>query len=1534
MFSSAPITGVGDFSRIPGTVKESVSYYQKIESDSTAWGRGVAEVSVSAPRLVAWVWRVDTNERVIHHVKTDGASVFRKWIFIPKSHSMLYAFVMPLGGGLSDRVFASWIVWRLNADQNFEIAIAPLHECPMKSSVNQMNRLISQDPRADKAILGSLRGMWTVTPLAHNVCRVVTVSQGSMNGSIPNALLNLRIKSSLGIIATIQRKYERNGNEVDGELREAFPLPPTTDELNPEQRDIFDQCRALELTDGSNSNFNSDSDSDSELLSWIDIPSPSVFVKMSMKHVVQKNDKRRSVALGRAKTVIDVHPKVALAYLFTYCSHDRMRIDSEEGNLARVIDSQASPHDNVVATIKVMPLLLRSREFVVRQLAVRENEDFIHVIQSVPTNVDYGFRAKTVRGTTTAIARFTPITINQTSCCKVTLHQYVDANGHIPIKVLNHKLPLALSGVEEMRSKFQRNDEMDKRDREELSRVLFDKEQIYTEEENELFERVIGKLTAGTKEDDVREIKSADHLVEMAWSKVQGGVGIGKASTTVDASSEDCAVWEMSKMSRENTKLHGNFGGLEKSLTRRNAHSSLYHVVYKGGFAIMPREWVQYQLWRRTDQVLELVYESTEHADIPPNSDYVRAKSTVLYRFEKLPDVSGNAQTRVTLTQRIDLGGALPKKIVDSVTVSSLSYLSTMRLRFDRSSEIDGAAREIIVQRIGNCSDAYSEQENEIVDEGAQTFSLFDDQKAKTIEMESRLTTAKIAFKKGDSQAWGYSSTIVLTTPEDILAYSWCTLSRDKRRDDDLEKAIEEERNGHNQLIYNKKRTAEVLNDRDFLGRTIWKKIETGFIFVTKPDESEARPPQPGVVRAAFPSVMKISKLNDKETKVQYVIHPDFGGGVPSFMMNWYTAKNLNKVTEIREFFQALRGLEQFGENDGKAIGDAMVVKTKAEKHHREEGETRVEARVRNLFKNYKGLREMKAKHEFFEPMMARLVRNKLWPAGDVNSKLCSVTPREGTTIGAGLSLALVGNLTSEAAVDEWILRYPALGELDREEVWFRPMMNTIAMRLLSEVAWGLKFRLISASLLSVLDIVSDINVVVQYMRVPELMGFGRILIFMIGTSLFLQLLVAIFKNKKDKAKMAKECLIVVTGLKVPYDSYHVISGSEGDNDKVDTKLELTWSKTIEMFAEAIPGTVLQVYAALRQVQNGQVVSTQALGSIAISMMTTGFTSAVIAYDNDTDPSRRKESPGFYGFIPDKGSTRTLTLLCMTMNCTLLLAIRSLSASLLMLMKPSYFASYWAGSFLLFLLQKTARGDFRHHMAAYGVGGFLLAISTRLIVLAVADFTGTVEFRHPYQLGGIYWTFNILFGIATSFAIAKLYYLTVSVEKVALSEKFTWNLLGSLGVAWIAIFAFFLLIIKKEYRNTFFSTKLGWESTIELFYSYDDATRISIFKKNKWQWESIREEVMEWVMLNWWDWQDDTPPWLTDLIIANIPDDLIPADESREALADLRRRKSSIMPLANLRDETLPMKDKAKEKAKTKAKATVVPVEGADETDQ
>jgi len=737
-------------------------------------------------------------------------------------------------------------------------------------------------------------------------------------------------------------------------------------------------------------------------------------------------------------TVIDCSALDALAYFFDVVSRNNTRISSEQGNPALLVRRRTGSNDAVVAMIKMMPFPLHNREFVNLLVCCSDvNGDFLSV--GLPTDevIDYGMKTNSVRGFSRTITRLAPEGHER---CKVMYHMHLDAGGRIPSFVVNAKLPLALGAVDDLREEFQRDDEIDKLERDQLARVIKEESQTYTAEENILINKVNVKL--GMLEwERFEELESPDHLVKMGgfFIEVDSHL-ITRASTIVDASAEECAAWEMSKMSRDSVRNHRGFGGRERHHICRNEHHGVFHAVYDIGIpGFQFREIVQSAVWKMHGDRLIVTSSAADHAEFPRNSMYARMQGEGLLEYERVVTDAGDIEhTKVTWTQHMDLGGSIPKFVVNSGAVGQLMYLSAMRKRFDKSLEVDREVRAQNVALIAGHADEYSLEERFLLNGGVLLFELFEVLNEKALEMASPLTTAKIAYKSGDLYAWGLSTTTVRASPEEILAFMWDARRRSARREDDLEKSVDEWINGHNTLIYTKKRSPnDYIADRDFLGRVVWKKEGDGFVLVTSPEESEVRPITDSVVRAKYPSAMRIKRKSDKETTLEYVIRPDAGGLVPSFIFNRFMGSSLAFVTEIQQYFQDLRGLEEWDADDARAMGEALCIKTQAEKHN-EKGESKKGARVRELFTKQKALKQIGRKHEFFQSMITRVVENKLRTAGDVKSKLCSVNAKEGREIGAGLALALATNLTAEAGVDEWILKYQCLGELDRTEAWFR----------------------------------------------------------------------------------------------------------------------------------------------------------------------------------------------------------------------------------------------------------------------------------------------------------------------------------------------------------------------------------------------------------------------------------------------------------------------------------------------------------------
>ena len=318
-----------------GTVLEPVSYYEKVEGNAGAWGKAVATVDVSATRMMADRWCLNSYENKKSHVERQGADALREVAQTKDSHSMLSVVLVRFPNPVSNRVFATWFTWRKEPDDSFTIAFAPLEDFEDKSDddvaiadfinkqeergereddaneayrkdaeelelmikermskkalLKELYDMIKHDPVASQAVRGTTRGYWRIEPLAPAACRVTCLMQVELGGSIPTALLNARIFASLNVVQKIQVKFARNGKLVDKEMRDAFPKPLALAELSEEQGEVVESCRYLESEDGTE---------------WEFLKSPSPFVRMSIAPS-PANESERSVAIGKATAVVD-----------------------------------------------------------------------------------------------------------------------------------------------------------------------------------------------------------------------------------------------------------------------------------------------------------------------------------------------------------------------------------------------------------------------------------------------------------------------------------------------------------------------------------------------------------------------------------------------------------------------------------------------------------------------------------------------------------------------------------------------------------------------------------------------------------------------------------------------------------------------------------------------------------------------------------------------------------------------------------------------------------------------------------------------------------------------------------------------------------------------------------------------------------------------------------------------------------------------------------------------------------------------------
>lgn len=266
--------------------------------------------------------------------------------------------------------------------------------------------------------------------------------------------------------------------------------------------------------------------------------------------------------------------------------------------------------------------------------------------------------------------------------------------------------------------------------------------------------------------------------------------------------------------------------------------------------------------------------------------------------------------------------------------------------------------------------------------------------------------------------------------------------------------------------------------------------------------------------------------------------------------------------------------------------------------------------------------------------MLAAIIRNTLRPSKFVPThEPAELTQHDALTIGRGFASSLVANTMPSAAVDEFILMYPAMGVLAARHAWFRPMLKTISTRLMAVAPLGLKLRVTIGCTLSYSDVFSDIYMIFALFEASR-SKTAIAIIATIALGLLLQVFVVIVQNRrKPWRKLAKEVLIVLLFLKPAVDALRVARAQPRESDTpLDPTEEMLFCKAMEVLCEAGPGAVIQT-AAILSTGSGEI-SHVAVASVVFSCMVTAYLTTTMSFDLDTHPTKRKLDPLFYGYPP------------------------------------------------------------------------------------------------------------------------------------------------------------------------------------------------------------------------------------------------------------------------------------------------------------
>eukprot|EP00520_Triparma_pacifica_P017698 CAMPEP_0118637882 /NCGR_PEP_ID=MMETSP0785-20121206/3387_1 /TAXON_ID=91992 /ORGANISM="Bolidomonas pacifica, Strain CCMP 1866" /LENGTH=1359 /DNA_ID=CAMNT_0006529093 /DNA_START=929 /DNA_END=5008 /DNA_ORIENTATION=- len=756
-------------------------------------------------------------------------------------------------------------------------------------------------------------------------------------------------------------------------------------------------------------------------------------------------------------------------------------------------------------------------------------------------------------------------------------------------------------------------------------------------------------------------------------------------------------------------------------------------------------------------------------------------------------------------------------------------------------------------------------------------------------KVEGRCSMAETRVKvRGDGIGKGAVICQVKGRFEDVAAYFW----------ENLEGEVEKEKEGFNRLV---RRRYLVGKGKEFEFYSTYK------LHFVKKDVVQisgdmAKKGEKGTWSPRERFTIDCEKVGEKKTKVDMVVELDLGENTGKATINEYLKDLLGKVSEAAYHFGNLLRGSEVTEEDAKLIAENLMRKIK----ERKKGESKEEVvkgfvmentALRELLKKYSFQRELKVLENIvdnaivevvrgfdfnsIEPLLVAVVEGKLRKAGEVKADARSMVAKEGEMVGGALAIKMATTLTSSHAVDEWRLQYPALQEVMSESVWVKPMLEAVAFKLMGEVRWGLKARVVIGAFTSMLDLATDIYVTNMFYKNKSFRYFEAS-VASLGISLCLKMFVVFLQYRKlGSTRVLLETFPVLIGFKPALDAYRVAKGQKQEAEtEADHMFEMTVIKCIEVFAEAIPGVIVQLLA-IANVGEGKEVASGVWISLAVSAFSTGLISASISYDFDTDPKSRKMNPFFYGYLPGKASDRSIVFISMIFFSGGMLLIRCTTIVLLALLGRRWAFAYIGVDLGLYFLVKILRGDFWYWVPAGGAIEIVFSIFARFLVKIINDFTSIVQFRHPNEVGGMYWTFGFVLTMGSLPAAIKIYEGQGGDQLVA---NFAWRLLCVLIPITLTVFLIFLFHIEKKYRHTFISTLRGKDLTIMRFRSVSDdwGRADAIFMNTKRFWSDIADEVKVWVGANWNRWEDEKPTWLDAAMRARIPLDFIPTAEGRK----------------------------------------------------
>ena len=172
----------------------------------------------------------------------------------------------------------------------------------------------------------------------------------------------------------------------------------------------------------------------------------------------------------------------------------------------------------MLSTIKALPWPLRARQFIYENTWTKQDDDtYVFAWRPPPTDkyddywlVDIIGNNKANKLIQAKSKGFCTLTNVGNQKCEFTWVQHINMNGNIPAKVMDRQIPRSLNVIFQVRETFNRDDEIDQEERNEMMGVMKnDENEVYSEEENEMVGRITKNMES-VKEDLFTPLNSPD----------------------------------------------------------------------------------------------------------------------------------------------------------------------------------------------------------------------------------------------------------------------------------------------------------------------------------------------------------------------------------------------------------------------------------------------------------------------------------------------------------------------------------------------------------------------------------------------------------------------------------------------------------------------------------------------------------------------------------------------------------------------------------------------------------------------------------------------------------------------------------------------------------------------------------------------------------------------------------------------------------------------------------------------------------------